>query len=381
MKYNVLYINHTSEVGGAVLSLYNLILSISDYVNPIVLLPGYGGAYNFFSSKGTKCLVCTFRLNIREKNEYLYVIKFIPHYLRDILYNYKCVRFVSQQLDGYKIDLVHSNSSVFTIGVRIAKKLNAKHIWHIREFQNLDFDINPFLGWRNLKNKIYSADLVIAITKAVYNHFALYKANNAIYLWDAVCSKKDVIYQSQKKKYFFFCSANLCETKGVFVALEAFVRSKTYMDGYKLVLAGNVDEIEKNKILRYSQNNGILDYIEFIGYVKDTKEYFKNASAFLMCSKNEGLGRVTVEAMFYGTPVIAKRSGGTLDFVKDTNNGFLFSDVCECANLMRYVVYNDVSSIVFSAQNFAINNFSEEEYGKKIISLYNRLVSSSNVIL
>ncbi len=163
MKYNVLYINHTSEVGGAVLSLYNLILSISDYVNPIVLLPGYGGAYNFFSSKGIKCLVCTFRLNIREKNEYLYVIKFIPHYLRDILYNYKCVRFVSQQLDGYKIDLVHSNSSVFTIGVRIAKKLNAKHIWHIREFQNLDFDINPFLGWRNLKNKIYSADLVIAM--------------------------------------------------------------------------------------------------------------------------------------------------------------------------------------------------------------------------
>ena len=58
MKYNVLYINHTSEVGGAVLSLYNLILSISDYVNPIVLLPGYGGAYNFFSSKGIKCLVC-----------------------------------------------------------------------------------------------------------------------------------------------------------------------------------------------------------------------------------------------------------------------------------------------------------------------------------
>lgn len=35
-----------------------------------------------------------------------------------------------------------------------------------------------------------------------------------------------------------------------------------------------------------------------------------------MTSVNEGLGRVTIEAMFYGCLVVARHTGGTLEFLK-----------------------------------------------------------------
>ena len=40
-------------------------------------------------------------------------------------------------------------------------------------------------------------------------------------------------------------------------------------------------------------------------------------------SLNEGMGRVLVEAMAAGKPVVASRVGGILDLVKEGQNGFL----------------------------------------------------------
>ncbi len=59
------------------------------------------------------------------------------------------------------------------------------------------------------------------------------------------------------------------------------------------------------------------------------------AIAFLMCSENEGLGRVSIEAMFYGCLVIGRNSGGTKDFVFDGKTGLLFNDMDGCVSAMQ----------------------------------------------
>ena len=63
-KINVLYICHTSKLGGAALSLYNMINSVNDNVLPIVLMPDKGQVFDLFNSKGIKCIVYPFRCNI-----------------------------------------------------------------------------------------------------------------------------------------------------------------------------------------------------------------------------------------------------------------------------------------------------------------------------
>lgn len=73
------------------------------------------------------------------------------------------------------------------------------------------------------------------------------------------------------------------------------------------------------------------------------------------------MGRVTIEAMFYGCPVIGYNGGGTKEIVQDGVDGFLFENVCECASLMEKMVENrDISKIVLQAQKKAKELFSEE---------------------
>ena len=376
-KITVLYICHTSNLGGAALSMYNMIHSLKDFITPIVLLPEIGQAFELLSAEGIKCILHPFRLNLRNQNLVIHYIKYFPHLLLDYYVNSMCINTVCKELGGQKIDIVHSNASVFTIGVKLAKILSARHIWHIREFQDLDFNIYPFSGWEKLKRQLYTADATIAITKAVFDHWGLNKAHNAYCLWNAVRSEDDVAFNKKKQKYFFHCAAILCDAKGTDFALEAFGRSGLAKEGYKLIMAGTMTEDYYSKLSHIIGKYKIEQNVEFIGYCTDVRKYMADATGFLMCSLNEGLGRVTVEAMFYGCPVIARNTGGTIEFVRDKETGFLFSDMDSCVAVMLKLAKRLDLDLIQSAQHFAVENFSEEKYGKKMIDVYKKVLESN----
>lgn len=71
--------------------------------------------------------------------------------------------------------------------------------------------------------------------------------------------------------------------------------------------------------------------VEFLGNIKDEefKKIFQNAKAFLFASKDEEFGIAPVEAMGYALPVVAFRSGGVVEYVKDGINGFLYDKLDE----------------------------------------------------
>lgn len=69
--------------------------------------------------------------------------------------------------------------------------------------------------------------------------------------------------------------------------------------------------------------------VEFLGNVSDDElpKLYSEAKAFLFASKDEEFGIAPVEAMGYGTPVIAYKSGGLIETVKEEVNGFLFDQL------------------------------------------------------
>ena len=69
---------------------------------------------------------------------------------------------------------------------------------------------------------------------------------------------------------------------------------------------------------------GIGDRVEFVTWVRDPSPYMRAADVLLMCSRMEAFGRVTVEAMQLGRPVIGARSGGTTELIRDGETGLLF---------------------------------------------------------
>lgn len=382
-KINVLYVCHDrSHMGGAVRSLINLIDSTKEKIYPIILLDKREGneVFNFFVNKGIECIAVPFEWNIRKKTLSLVsIIKYIPKLLKIEYVNYRCLNIVCKALKGRDIQIVHSNGSVFTIGYSLAKRLKAKHVWHIREFQDIDFGLVPFFGWKNLKKKIYNSDAVIAITQAVYKHWELEKAKNSYYIFNAVRSQKEIECIFPKEKFFIFCSAYLSDNKGTDFAIEVFGESGLARQGYKLLLIGDCYSNYKKKLNQIIRKYHIENNIEFVGYCVNIKPYFLHATAFLMCSLNEGMGRVTIEAMFYGCPIIARNTGGTTEFIQQGINGFLFSNKSECIEWMKKTTnkqyINNLKAITHNACVTVRNNFSEEIYGKKILSIYQNIMN------
>lgn len=78
------------------------------------------------------------------------------------------------------------------------------------------------------------------------------------------------------------------------------------------------DELqEKTKCSSFSQR------IHWIGAVDDVRPWYRAASMMVLSSINEPFGRVVVEAMACGVPVIATQSGGIPEIITHMQNGIL----------------------------------------------------------
>jgi glycosyltransferase involved in cell wall biosynthesis len=68
---------------------------------------------------------------------------------------------------------------------------------------------------------------------------------------------------------------------------------------------------------------GIKDHVKFLGWRPDVAEIMTVFDVFVLPSLNEGMGKVLVEAMAMGKPIIASNVGGIPDLVINDDNGLL----------------------------------------------------------
>lgn len=370
---NVLYISHEcGDILGSTLSLANLLNSVKEEVRPIVILPKQGKVCDFFKKHGIKYYVVPFKLNIASSR--LRHLKYIPKKILTDYKNHRAVKSLMKIVKEENIQLVHTNTSVVTIGATLSKKSGIKHIWHLREFQDLDFNLAPFNGWKKLHRMIQESDAIIAITKAIAAHFKVASKENCYVIHDAVRSIQDVCYDPSKEKYILFLG-HITLKKGAEVALKIFIEFWEKHQDYDLYYIGPVSNEYKDHLTTILDKSGInKDSVLFLGYKENVKDYLRKATALLMCSQNEAQGRVTIEAMFYGCPVLGYKSGGTQEIIQDGVNGYLFSDMNDAVNKLTYIVNNDNQQVTINAIDYVKSNFSEEMYGKKLLSIYKSLL-------
>lgn len=109
----------------------------------------------------------------------------------------------------------------------------------------------------------------------------------------------------------------ISEEKGIRHAIDAVAACGPKIH---LVIAGEGDQLESLKA--YVEQRGHSSRIRFIGYVKDPFSIFSAADIALVPSLwNEAFGRVVVEAMACGTPVIATAVGGMREIFTDGKEG------------------------------------------------------------
>ena len=97
--------------------------------------------------------------------------------------------------------------------------------------------------------------------------------------------------------------------------------------------------------------------------------------------KPEPFGRVIVEAMASGTPVVASKSGGCVEIIENGVDGFLVEpgDTDEMAQAVETLLRNKGISDEFSkrGKEKVFREFSLEKTSGELISFYDEILGSS----
>jgi len=374
---SVLYIANDSSLYGANKSLVNMLQSfnqegIKSQIKYHVIIPLNGPIQETFEELNIPYSIVRYRFDsaLIDGTFYTY-ISFIPKLIQKYWLEHKALPVLRKIVDEKKIQIVHTNSSVISIGLKLSKICRTKHIWHLREFQDTGLNLQPYWGWSHLIRQINESDAVISITKPIETHYKV-KANSIV-LFDAVSNTAEIVPASAKEKYFIFCGS-ISHNKGVHVAVRSFYHFWLSHPDYQLLIAGteSTDRPYVASIHQMVEKYKLKDHVQFLGYRKDINNLMNKAQALLMCSRNEGMGRVTPEAMLNNCLVIGFNDAGTKELIVNGETGFLFNTEEELVQLMNDVADSKTNSgqITKNAFGFAKKHFLEETYGFKLLDIY-----------
>jgi glycosyltransferase involved in cell wall biosynthesis len=109
--------------------------------------------------------------------------------------------------------------------------------------------------------------------------------------------------------------------KAVDVLLRAFARAVADVSNLHLVIAGTGPDHDTLQSL--ARQLGIERSVQFVGFHQNVPELMHAADFFVLPSRWEGMPNVVLEAMAAGLPVVATRTEGTAEIVRDGASGSL----------------------------------------------------------
>ena len=184
---------------------------------------------------------------------------------------------------------------------------------------------------------------------------------------------------NQKEINILVCGL-ITESKGQEDVIEALnIINKKYNEIINLIFAGNWDEKYKNRLEKKIEQYGLKNRVKFLGFISDLKKVREESYIEINCSRSEGFGRATVEAMLAKNIVIAANNSATKEIIKDGVNGFLYKtgDYIDLANKIEYILNNrnKIDKIIDYAYNESIILYSSKTNSDKIFNLYKDVLS------
>ncbi len=269
------------------------------------------------------------------------------------------------------VDLIYSNALVSPVGGVAAILVGKPHVWHIREFIEEDFGLHFDLGLRRTMKLVDRMSCeVIVVSKAVRKKFGRFFPKSKVHVvYDGVEANLKQRRKKSRKKIILLMVGRLHPNKGHSDAIRAILELKKVGLKAELWIVGNGSPYKK-ELEDLVERVGVKNEVVFFSRVPDLSSIRTQADVFLVCSRSEAFGLVTIEAMLSRLPVIGARSGATPELVHDGKTGFLYTpgDHRELATKILQVLRNPkkLRRIVEKAYKYAQRNFNAENNSKKI---------------
>jgi L-malate glycosyltransferase len=276
---------------------------------------------------------------------------------------------------AFKPNLIYTNTSIVSIGHLLSTTYNIPHVWHVREFGDLDYDFKYIPSRKNIVGQMKKSERLIFVSQALRKHW----------LGDKIGAKTEVIYngifdekysalkKNEKGETFNFgILGALLPGKGQDLAINAMATLAKTNPNVRLHLYGNIiDKAYHRHLLKLIEEHKLKDNVLFKAFENDADLIYSNLDVLLNCSLMEGFGRTIVEAMSHQIPVIANATGGPLEIIDDKVNGLLFHSTSEslASNMLSLLSDENLRATISkngkekALQQYSVKLYSDKVYG------------------
>lgn len=394
-KIKVLYVHHGYGIGGAPISLINLIkyLDQDNYELKVLCLQN-SNVVGLFRQSGIDVEIYPSNVNWFVHNKsgsysLLHFYKYLQVYRSWKRVAYFEAKKYFEKSDKY--DIIHLNSHVLTSWAYAAKKYGYKVVLHNREaIYNGIFGIRYGI-LRKLINE--NCDLIVNISQDNLNRLSLQEKSVVVYNAIELPPKSDlkVILDREDLKVLYLGGAS--RIKG----FKEITAALTYLNPMvKIDFAGNYPSISKTRELSGLLKSILKKFIYFnrykcirkienstnariIGFVNEPLEILPNYDLLVSPFVESHFARPIIEAFAVGRPVVASNVEGMDEIVTHGEDGLLyqFDRPEKLAQTLNCLVGNKEKLKKMGAQGRikAEKFFGAEFNARKMESYYRKLVS------
>ena len=165
---------------------------------------------------------------------------------------------------------------------------------------------------------------------------------------------------------YFISTARQVNWKRLDLAIRACIAT-----GEKFVLIGG--GAEHGKLIELANKNQNIEFKPVIKSPAELSKIVSQAKGFIFPSL-EPFGIAPIEALATGTPVLAFKKGGALDYIKSGENGLFFDEQSEESLILGIKEFNKIK---FDANKVSLSarRFSEIEFKKRMAKIIDEKVS------
>ncbi len=289
---------------------------------------------------------------------------------------------LSRDIDQFEPDLIHTHGSQDTWLVMVLRSRRARFPPVIRTKHNI-FPWRPSPPNRWLYTRI---DAFIGISDFIEREIAAFpgladKPRIAIhsvpdlarYSGRCPTNVRAELTSMPEGAFLWGVSARLRPEKALDTLLRAFALVRATHPRAHLALAGDGSERALLERLAAELKLG-PGAVTFLGFRQDVPEFLSALDAYVLPSRDEGLGTAILEALAVGLPVVATRVGGIPESVLHERTGLLVppDDPDALAGAMRRIMDEPAlrESLPAGAREHIRANFTEDVLVEKTLGFY-----------
>ena len=380
----IIWVSHSAWIGGgAELAMLEGVKGLKAEGHSIqVVSPSEGNLVEWLTAMGVPTLICN-----PSYGEWAY-LNFVPRYhyrVRRMTQNIRAARKIAEFIQQFKPDVVVTNTIGSPAGAFAARWANVPHIWYVHEMFGMDchdqvlFDLGEKLSL-SIMNKLSSRIIVNSkIVRGLFSRGISQEKLRLVYY--AMDAPQKVADKQSDHELKLIIVGRVTPGKRQEDAIRAVRSLADRKIDVHLSVVGNAQQKYGEFLQNLTRQLGLEEQVSFIPFTDDPHSHVARSDIALMCSRGEPFGRVTVEAMKQGVPVVGAASGGTTEIIRDGVTGFLYQlgDPNDLSTKIEILHRNRqlLGRMSATARQWANSSFSLKKYTSDLLAVFEETIANT----